>query len=139
MATDIRREAWNAGTVDNIAVQGTIDATERDGSSRADGVYSVMRIPAGAIIQKVYLDRTVSFDGTTPTVSIGTEAIPAKYLAATALDAATIVVGSLELDTKVSVAEDIVLTLVNGGSVNGVATAYIDYIDTAARREMFTT
>ena len=138
MATDIRREAWNAGTVDNIAVQGTIDATERNGSSRADGAYTVMRLPAGAIIQKVYLDRLESFDGAIPTVSIGTEAVPAKYLAATALDAATLVVGSLELDTKVSVAEDIVLTLVNGGSTVGRATAYIDYIDTAARREMFT-
>jgi len=138
MATNIIREGWNAGTVDVVAVQGTVDATERDGTSRADGAYSVMRLPAGAIIQKVYLARPTAFDGTTPTVAIGTEGAPEKYLAATTLAAAGLIVGTLQLDSMVAVAEDIILTLVNGGSVTGEATAYISYVDTGARREIFT-
>ncbi|RLA58966.1 MAG: hypothetical protein DRQ78_11215 [Epsilonproteobacteria bacterium] len=138
MGVDKTRIGFNSTTVDVVGVQGGITATDRAGVSLADGVYNVCRLPAGAIIQKVYLDRVASFDGTLPTISIGTEGVPAKYLAATATDAATLVVGALELDTKVSVAEDIVLTLVNGGSTAGEAVAYIEYLDTAARREIFT-
>jgi len=138
MTTDNTRLGWNSATVDVVAVQGGIEATDRAGVAIVDGTYEVGRIPAGAIIQKVYLDRLVSFDGTIPTIAIGTTGTPEKYLAATATDAATLVVGALALDTKVTVAEDLILTVVNGGSVTGKAVAYISYIDTNHRREMFT-
>jgi len=137
MATDIRNQAWNSTTVDVVAVQGSVGATDRAGVSLTDGVFDVGILPKGAIIQKVYLDVTEGFDGTTPTIAIGTTGTPEKWLAATAATAG-LTVGALLLDTKVAASEDIMLTLVNGGSTVGSATAYIAYVDTAARREIFT-
>lgn len=135
---NIKNQNYNSSTVDVVAVQVTIDATDRAGVSNVDGTYEAGVVPKGAIIQKVYLDVTEAFDGTTPTIALGTTGTPEKWMAATAVTSTGVTAGSLLLDTKVGTTEDITLTLVNGSSTVGRATAYIMYVDTAARREFFT-
>ena len=135
---NIKNQNYNSSTVDVVAVQVSIDATDRAGVSNVDGTYEAGVLPKGAIIQKVYLDVTEAFDGTLPTVALGTTGTPEKWMVATSTALTGVTAGTLLLDTKVATSEDITLTLVNGSSTVGKATAYIMYVDTAARREIFT-
>ena len=141
MATDIKNLTWNSSTVDVVAVQVTLVATDRTGTARALGAYEAGVLPKGAIIQEVYLDVTTAFNGTLPTILIGVTSDTDKYMVAGTgiISSVALIKGVLALDTKTSIVEDIILTL--GGSTTstvGEATVYIKYIDTAARREIFT-
>ncbi len=139
MATDITHINWNSSTVDVVAVQCTIDATDKAGVSRPDAVYTVGKIPKGAIIQEAYLDVTIAFDGTTPTLMVGVTSDPDEYFIATTSAATGLTKGTLGLDLKQATAEDIIITTVGtADSTVGEATVYIKYIDTAAKREIFT-
>lgn len=138
MATDIRNLNWNSTTVDVVAVQVTINALDRTGTANAAGVYDSGVIPKGAIIQSSYLDVTTAFDGTTPTLKVGTSADDDHYFAATSLASIATTAGSLNLNTKEAISDSLYLTLNVGDSTEGEATVYISYIDTAARREIFT-
>jgi len=139
MATDLTRESWNSSTVDVVAVQGTFNLLDRTATVRADGAYTIAKIPVGAIIQEVYLDVTEAFDGTTPTCTVGVTSDTDEYfVAATAIATIAVTKGTLGLDIKQAVAEDIIFTLAGGTSTVGSATLYVKYIDTAARREIFT-
>lgn len=138
MGTDIKNQAFNSSTVDVVAVQVSISATDRAGVAQALGEYDAGVLPAGAIIKSAYMDVKTAFNGTSPTLMVGVTSDKDEYFAATAATAG-VKVGSLGLNLKTTVTEDIVITL--GGSTTstvGEATVYIEYIDTAARREIFT-
>lgn len=138
MATDIRNLNWNSTTVDVVAVQTTITALDRLGAANADGAYDAGVIPKGAIVTKTFLDVTEAFDGTTPTLSCGTSALATKWFTTGDLSSKATLVGSSALDEKEATHDAITLTLVGGGSTVGEATLYVEYVDTAARREIFT-
>ncbi len=138
MATDIKNLSWNSSTVDVVAVQITLNAVDRAGTARALGAYGAGVIPKGAIIRSAYMDVTTAFNGTSPTLMVGVTSDTDEWFGATAATAG-IKVGTLGLNLKQAAAEDIIIT--RGGSTTsteGEATVYIEYIDTAARREMFT-
>lgn len=139
MATDLTRIGFNASTVDVVAAQGTIGATNRAGVSLVAGEYTVGALPKGAIIKGVYMDVTTAFNGTTPTLAIGTTGTADKYLAATTIAVTGLTVGaSAALDTRLAVTEDLIFTLESSDNTEGEVEVYIEYVDTAARREMFT-
>ena len=139
MATDIKNLAWNSATVDVVAVQVSIEAVDRTGTANALGEYIAGVLPKGAILQEAYLDVTEAFNGTLPTIMVGVTSDKDEYFAATAVTSVGLTKGTLGLDIKALITEDIYITY--GGSTTsttGKATVYIKYIDTAARREMFT-
>lgn len=139
MATDVTHENWNSSTVDVVAVQGTFNLLDRTGAVRADGAYTIAKIPAGAIIQEAYLETTIAFDGTLPTCTVGVTSDTNEYfLDTTIISSVALEKGTLGLDLKQATAEDIIFTLAGGTSTVGACTLYVKYIDTAARREMFT-
>lgn len=140
MATDVTRIGFNAATVDVVAVQGTLNGTDRAGASRAAGEYTIGAIPKGAIIKAVYLNVTTAFDGTTPTVALGVPGTADKFIGATsvATTGLTAASGTAGLDTIQATTEDLIMTLVSSDNTVGEVSGYVEYIDTAARREMFT-
>jgi len=139
MATDLTRENWNSSTVDVVAVQVSINATDNTGTSRPDAVYTVGKIPKGAIIIAAYLIVDTAFDGTTPTLKVGLDADDDEFFLATSIASTGITPATLGLGIIQAVADDIIFTTVGTvDSTVGSARVYIQYIDTAARREMFT-
>ena len=139
MATDIKNLNHNSSTVDVVAVQISFDAVDRTNTARALGEYIAGVLPKGAIIKSAYLDVTEAFNGTLPTIMVGVTSDKDEYFVATAVSSTGVTKGTLGLDLKTTVAEDLYITY--GGSTTstaGKATVYIEYIDTAARREIFT-
>ena len=136
--TDITTRHFNNSTYDTVATIGRISATTRAGVSNADGEFQVGVIPANSLITKTYLRVTEAFDGTSPTVSVGTTGTATKWFSATTVAAKNVTVGTKLLDKTVDVAEAITMTLVNGTSTVGAAEVIVEYIDLDNRREMFT-
>lgn len=135
---DIRNRDYNSSTVDVVAVKGTIRATDRAGVALAAGEYDFGVIPKGAIIRSVTLNVVETFDGSSPTVAVGVEGTAEHFMAATALGVAGLVGTGLNTDTIQTASENLIFTLGGGESTVGEASVYIEYIDTAARREIFT-
>jgi len=138
MATkDISELYWNGQTVDKVATVGTLRAADRAGLPLVDGAYKIGVLPAGAILTGVYTNTVTTFDKVA-TIGVGDGTTADKWSASASCKAIAVLKGTKGLDKTSDVAQDIVATIAFGGSVEGEVNVIFEYIDVAARREMFT-
>lgn len=135
---DIVKYGGNNKKVLNTAISGRLDFNLVGGMGTvASGeTYKVGVIPANAVITAVKIVVTTGFDGTTPTIDVGTSVGGAELGNDVAVSAAGVTDGTADIYTTTEVGVYVTPTL--SGATKGNLKVVVEFVETEAYTAMFT-